>query len=235
MICGDIRWRGQRQEYQCRHGFYCKIERPGGWGPVGGLAKRNPPTGERDGGLRLRLIGPTNTDRYDFAFSRQHLPEVLHFVYPRSQRAQGRPGARCTRGLAGCCKRDRLPTSIQVQRRASGLPCTMALRLIRDRPGDRLSCHHRSRATLAAFELDASTGASDPNDFAVRTAALVNRDLTSTAIPSRACDDRETPSEWNGTGICNVDLGSASSKISDNPKNYRGPSPSARKAVSPSR
>jgi len=29
-----------------------------------------------------------------------------------------------------------LPTSIQVQRRASGLPCAMALRLIRDRPGD---------------------------------------------------------------------------------------------------
>src|SRR5260221_11275805 len=26
---------------------------------------------------------------------------------------------------------------------ASGLPCAMALRLIRFRPGDRLSCHHR--------------------------------------------------------------------------------------------
>jgi len=36
-----------------------------------------------------------------------------------------------------------LHMSIQVQRRASGLPCAMALRLIRNRPGDRLSCHHR--------------------------------------------------------------------------------------------
>jgi len=30
--------------------------------------------------------------------------------------------------------------SIQVQRRASGLPCAMALRLIRDRPGDPAFC-----------------------------------------------------------------------------------------------
>src|ERR1700709_1587051 len=33
-----------------------------------------------------------------------------------------------------------LPTSIQVQRRAPGLPCAMALRLIRDRPGDPAFC-----------------------------------------------------------------------------------------------
>jgi len=74
-----------------------------------------------------------------------------------------------------------LHTSIQVQLATPGLPCAMALRLIRDRPGDRLSCHHRSQAALAAFELDASTGASDPHDFTVRKAALVSRDLTSTA------------------------------------------------------
>jgi len=44
----------------------------------------------------------------------------------------------------------------------------MALRLIRDRPGDRLSCHHHQLEALASRQLDASTGASDPNDFAVR-------------------------------------------------------------------
>ena len=60
-----------------------------------------------------------------------------------NQRAQGKPGARCTRGLAGCCKRDMLPTSIQVQRRTPDFPCAMALRLIRFRPGDRHFCHHR--------------------------------------------------------------------------------------------
>src|ERR1700712_2910211 len=51
---------------------------------------------------------------------------------------------------------------------ASGLPCAMALRLIRDRPGDRLSCHHRPLEAFASHKLDASTGASDPNDFTVR-------------------------------------------------------------------
>ena len=46
-----------------------------------------------------------------------------------NKRAQGKPGARCTRGLA--CKMDRRAhTSIQVQRKQSGLPCAMVLRLI---------------------------------------------------------------------------------------------------------
>src|SRR5882672_12302351 len=36
-----------------------------------------------------------------FAFSRRDASEVLHFVCPpKEKRARGRPGARCTRGLA---------------------------------------------------------------------------------------------------------------------------------------
>ena len=49
-------------------------------------------------------------------------------------------------------------TSIQVQRRASGLPCAMGLRLIRDLPGE--------PCTFAT--VDARLGASGPHDFAVR-------------------------------------------------------------------
>ena len=41
--------------------------------------------------------------KYNFAFSRHEVPEVLQIALPPgSQRAQGRPGARCTRGLV--CK-----------------------------------------------------------------------------------------------------------------------------------
>ncbi|MEO8320068.1 MAG: hypothetical protein ABI561_17295, partial [Bradyrhizobium sp.] len=48
-------------------------------------------------------------------------------------------------------------------------------------------------------QLDASTGASDPHDFAVRnSSARLSRHRVH-RIPSRAFDDRETPSEWNGT------------------------------------
>ena len=38
------------------------------------------------------------------------------YLAPENQRARGRPGARCTRGLAGVLQKDMLPTSIQVQR-----------------------------------------------------------------------------------------------------------------------
>ena len=57
-------------------------------------------------------------------------PSYLKAFAPKKQRAQGMPGARCTRGLV--CKRctKKAHTSIQVQRRQSGLPCAMALRLI---------------------------------------------------------------------------------------------------------
>ena len=41
-----------------------------------------------------------------------------------SKRAQGKPGARCTRGLV-CNSRIATHTSIQVQRRHSGFPCAM--------------------------------------------------------------------------------------------------------------
>jgi hypothetical protein len=48
---------------------------------------------------------------------------------PPKKRARGRPGARCTRGLV-CKLHKKTHTSIQVQRRQSGLPCAMVLRLI---------------------------------------------------------------------------------------------------------
>jgi hypothetical protein len=55
------------------------------------------------------------------------------FALGNGERAQGRPGARCTRGLV--CKMVReTHTSIQVQRRQSGLPCAMVLRLTSSSP-----------------------------------------------------------------------------------------------------
>jgi hypothetical protein len=42
-------------------------------------------------------------------------------------RAQGKPGARCTRGLMCHDAHSKTHTSIQVQRKQSGLPCAMVL------------------------------------------------------------------------------------------------------------
>jgi hypothetical protein len=86
-----------------------------------------------------------------------------------------------------------LHMSIQVQRRTPGLPCAMALRLIRNRPGDRLSCHHRPLEALASHELDASTGASDPNDFTVRISPFVSRADASTATCPTSATTADAP------------------------------------------
>jgi hypothetical protein len=58
-------------------------------------------------------------------------------------------------------------------------------------------------ATIAGFSLrfrrlDASTGASDPNDFAVRNSALVFRTIASTASPPHVRDDGQRPSARDG-------------------------------------
>ena len=86
-----------------------------------------------------------NVDRseYDFAFSRHDLPEVLHFVGPLKTEGAGKTGCALHPRSHAQCLQTKTRTSIQVQRRASGLPCATALRLIGGRPGDRLCCHHR--------------------------------------------------------------------------------------------
>ena len=97
------------------------------------------------------------------------------------------------RSRAQCLQRKAAPEHTGLAE-ASGLPCAMALRLIRDRPGDRLSCHHRPQAALAAFELDASTGASDPHDFTVRKGYARQSRPRVHRIPPHGRDDRDRPS-----------------------------------------
>jgi len=75
-------------------------------------------------------------------------------------------------------------TSIQVQRRASGLPCAMALRLIRDLPGE----------PCAFATVDARLGASGPHDFAVRFMRVRPAHSASTASHPCVRGDRERPS-----------------------------------------
>src|SRR6201996_3240089 len=66
-------------------------------------------------------------------------PEFCNFVRVllKKKRAQGKPGARRTRGLmCRCASKRMLHMSIQVRREHPGLPCAMALRRIRALPGD---------------------------------------------------------------------------------------------------
>ena len=109
---------------------------------------------------------------------------------PSRQRAQGMPGARCTRGLA-CNRQIEAHTSIQG---SGGIRHSLrnGLRLISCSPrSGRARCHRRLADTSAT--LDASIGASGPHDFTVRIRTVRQRHIRVHRIPSRACDDRETP------------------------------------------
>src|SRR6266536_2432180 len=84
--------------------------------------------GSRIGARVARLSGTTWVRWHgrDSAFSRHDLPEVcwsgLSLI---KKREQGMPGARCTRGLVCKVAQRNAHTSIQVQRRQSGIPCAM--------------------------------------------------------------------------------------------------------------
>ena len=74
----------------------------------------------------------------------------LHFVCrPRKQRAQGRPGARCTRGLACNCAQRTRTRAYRFSGNTPAFPAQWLYGLLRALPGERLFCHRR-RANLLA-------------------------------------------------------------------------------------
>ena len=85
------------------------------------------------------LIPEVTVDRYDFAFA-AHRARSFAFRWALEIEGAGKTGCALHPRSHGRVAIGMLPTSIQVQRRASGLPCAMALRLIRDRPGDPALC-----------------------------------------------------------------------------------------------
>ncbi len=142
------------------------------------------------------------------------------------KREQGMPGARCTRGLVCKVAQRKAHTSIQVQRRQSGIPCAMALRLMPCSPRRRirlvtvvggLGLIKLGWVDFASARLGTSNGCRDHTvlpyaNSAVRLARRLS--LTSNSpcdhlarrrcrvhrIPSRVRDDRERPSCRERTG-----------------------------------
>ena len=191
----------------------CRIGRKAG---VGGRANRSNPAWRMGGAKRypstlpvgrwvsLRSTHPTILE-YDSAFSRRDAPGVLHFVCPRKQRAQGRPDARCTRGLMCVSANKNLHMSIQVQLATPGLPCAMALRLIRDRPGDPAFCD-----TIALGQrwppsnLTPAWGRRTQTISPYASAALVSRGLTSTAPCPSFATMANAPLAGQDAGVVNL-------------------------------
>ena len=102
------------------------------------------------------------------------------------------PGARCTRGLV-CKSVQKGAHEHTGSAEASDIPCAMVLRLISCSPRRAGLVVTVAREKRASHELDASIGASGPHDFTVRIRAVRQRHIHVHRIPSRACDDRETP------------------------------------------
>jgi len=133
------------------------------------------------------------TSECEFAISRHALSEVCIFVCPSfNQRAQGRPGARCTRGLACQLRKQKCTRAYKFSGNTPAFPAQWLYGLLRTLPGERLFCHRR-RANLA--RLDASTAASGPHDFAVRfTPPSSVMASASTATCPNVRDDGRRPS-----------------------------------------
>ena len=84
------------------------------------------------------------------------------------------------------CRKESRRQSPQVRPKHPGLPCAMVLTLIRDLPGDRLSCPRRRHARHEHRRLDPSTGRSGPHDFTSASASFVRASTTLRANTSIA-------------------------------------------------
>ena len=164
-------------------------------------------------GLRIRQTA----DGYAFAFSRRDAPELcMNSFAPKEQRAQGRPGARCTRGLV--CKMHKANAHEHTGSAESIRPS------LRDgftaynglSPVTGLCCHRRPREAFASQELDTSVGVSGPHDFAVRIQSRSSRAPPRPPHPApNVRDDREAPL-FEGRGMAragSADLPDGESEI----------------------
>jgi hypothetical protein len=91
-------------------------------------------------------------------------------------------------------------TSIQVQRRQSGLPCAMVYGLLRALPGDRAFCHRHPREVLLPANLTPASGRQDHTASPSARVTLVSRNSRVHRIPPRVRDDREPPLSSGETG-----------------------------------
>src|SRR5438270_13888267 len=116
------------------------------------------------------------------AISRRVPEFCFSSCHPKHQRAQGMPGAQCARSLACKIKKH---TSIvtTVTPGSPGIPRAMVLTVSFVLfPVTGLVCHRRQRKYFR--QLDASGGASEPHDFAVRLTCC------SSKAPSASTDSR---------------------------------------------
>src|SRR6266404_3754898 len=98
-------------------------------------------------------------DLHASAISRREAPELCETMSLDKQRAQGMPGARCTRSLACEMKQSTRAWSPQVQTDSTGIPRAMVLRLTSRSP--RCPGFFDTVACASYRRIDAGIGASE--------------------------------------------------------------------------
>ena len=125
---------------------------------------------------------------------------------PSKQRAQGRPGARCTRGLVCKMHKEMRTRAYRFSGDNPAFPAQWFYGLFVLSPVTGFLATVAPAGALLS-RLDASVGAPGPHDFAVRLRAVRQRHIRVHRIPPRFRDDRERPSCRVGTGrACSGDL-----------------------------
>ena len=143
----------------------------------------------------------------DFKHRKDVTPRSRGMIRPRfaslrpviEQRAQGRPGARCTRGLV--CKLH-IRKRTRAYRFSGGnpaFPARWCYGLLRALPGDRLSCHRHPQELLPRTWRQ-HRGARTTRLHRPRKATIVSRDIRVHRIPPHVRDDREPPLLSGETG-----------------------------------
>jgi hypothetical protein len=133
--------------------------------------------------------GRTMTNEYDSAFSRRDAPEVCRKLPALLKtRAQGRPGARCTRGLVCNVHKEVRTRAYRSSGEHPAFPARWFYGLCRALPGDR----HRRLADNSA-DLTPASGRQDHTILPYAQATLVSRSSRVHRISPHVRDDREPP------------------------------------------
>src|SRR6266516_2641088 len=102
-------------------------------------------------------------------------PSFANSLALSKQRAQGKPGADCTRGLVCQTHSNRRTRAYRFSRNSPAFPAQWPYGLLRALPGER-ACLPPSPCEKLPARLSASVAAPGPHDFAVRLGVFVRRE-----------------------------------------------------------
>ena len=146
-------------------------------------------------GILDRPPSRTMTVEYDFAISRRDTPEVcLKTSRPLNQRAQGRPGACCTRGLACDFAQTKVHTSIQGSGNTPAFPAQWLYGLLRALPGERLFCLRYPKEASLLLDVMPAPRHQNHTTSPYASGAYVYRAFCVHRISPRVRDDGQRPS-----------------------------------------